>query len=179
MTIYTNLFTPSPKADREAVFKLLSTDYTDGRVPCEDFKDLYQDRNGLNVLLIRSGRMDPYSHVRALLPEGAVMDVLVSAGVRIEDPSVDRIIEYPTPGLMSLQGLGRLRKTMQQKYDLVIYLNAFQSGMSFDNIVKLARHCGAKIYEYQVGQYMREVKADGYRTTEIYSKKVASATITA
>lgn len=166
-----------PKEDREAVFKLLSTDYTDGRIDCEDFKNLYRDRNGLNVLLIRSGRMDPYSHVRSLLPEGSVMDVLASTGVRIEDRAVDGVIEYPTPGLMSVQGLGRLRNSLRRRYDLVLYLNAFQSGMSFDNIVKIARHCGTKVYEYQAGQQMREVKADGYRTTELYSKKAASATI--
>ena len=165
-----------PKEDREAVFKLLSTDYTDGRIEYRDFQDLYRDRSGLKVLLIRSGRMDPYEHVRSLLPERSVLDVLVSTGVRVEDSAVDKTIEYPAPGLMSLGGLGRLRKPLRGSYDLAIYLNTFQNGMSFDNIVKIARHSGTKVYEYQAGGHMREVKSAGYRTTEIYSRTKASAT---
>ena len=165
-----------PKEDREAVFKLLSTDYTDGRIEYSDFKDLYADRSGLNVLLIRSGRMDPYEHVKSLLPEGSTLDVLVSTGVRVDDSAVDKIIEYPTPGLMSLKGLGRLRKPLRATYDLVLYLNTFQNGMSFDNIVKIARHSGTKVYEYQSGGHMREVKSEGYKTTELYSKTKGSAT---
>ena len=87
------------------------------------------------------------------------------------------LFEYPTPGLMGVKGLGRLRKKLRQKYDLVLYLNSFQNGISFDNIVKIARHCGTRVYEYQTGQYLREVKPRGYRTTELYSKKAVSATI--
>ena len=166
-----------PREDREAVFRLLSTDFTEGSIECDDFKNLFRDRIGLNVLLIRSARMDPYSHVRSLLPTGSVLDVLVSSGVRIDDPAVDGLFEYPTPGLMGVKGLGRLRKKLRQKYDLVLYLNSFQNGISFDNIVKIARHCGTRVYEYQTGQYLREVKPRGYRTIELYSKKAVSATI--
>ena len=42
--------------------------------------------------------MDPYEHVRSLLPEGSVLDVLVSSGVRIEDSAVDHVIEFPNQG---------------------------------------------------------------------------------
>ena len=48
--------------------------------------------------------------------------------------------------------------------------------MSFDNIVKIARHSGTKVYEYQSGGHMREVKSEGYKTTELYSKTKGSAT---
>ena len=81
-----------PREDREAVFRLLSTDFTEGSIECDDFKNLFRDRIGLNVLLIRSARMDPYSHVRSLLPTGSVLDVLVSSGVRIDDPAVDGFV---------------------------------------------------------------------------------------
>ncbi len=78
---------------------------------------------------------------------------------------------------MSVRGLDRLRKPLGDAYDLAIYLNTFQNGMSFDNIVKIARHSGTKVYEYQAGRHMREVKSEGYQTREIYSKTAASATI--
>ncbi len=166
-----------PKEDREFVFRLLATDYTDGRIGCDEFAQRYAARRGLKVLFIRSGRMEPYDHVRGLLPDDTILEVLVSSGTRVNAASVDRVIEYPKPGLMQLAGLGRLRKQLRGAYDLVIYLNTFQNGMSFENVVKIARHAGGKVYEYQAGEHMREVKPAGYRVTELYSKSKGSATV--
>lgn len=165
-----------PREDREAVFRLLSTDYSEGRIECARFRELFEDRPGLNVLFIRSGRMDPYGHLRSLLPRGAVLDVLVSSGVRVQDPAVDRVIEYREKGLMRL---GRFRSdypSMEKAYDIVIYLNTFQNPMSFDNVVGIARFSGSRVYEYQAGTHMREVKPEGYRVTGLYSRTPGSAT---
>lgn len=166
-----------PKEDREAIFKILSTDYRDGRISCEEFQTLYNERDGLNVLFIRSGRMDPYEHVRSLLPKGAILDALVPNAMQITDPNLDRVFQYPGSGLMRLSKLGSLHKKLKKAYDLVIYLNTFQNGMSFDNVVRIARHCGTKVYEYQAGDFMKEVKPVGYKTTEIYSKTKESAVV--
>ena len=166
-----------PKEDREAIFKVLATDYRDGQMTCEEFKTLYRDRPGLNVLFIRSGRMDPYAHVRSLLPDGAALDVLASNGLHIDDPNVDHAFQYPDRGLMRVSRMGTLGKRLRKAYDLVFYLNTFQNGMSFENVIRIAKHCGTKVYEYQAGQHLREIKPEGYQTAEIYSKKKASATI--
>ena len=164
-----------PKADREEVFRLLATDYRDGSMGCDEFKVLYQDRPGLRVLFIRSGRMDPYEHVRSLLPEDSTLDVFAPAGVLVTDPNVDSVFHYPAPGLMRMSGLGRLKSQFKKSYDLAIYLNTFQNGMSFENIVRIARHSGRKVYEYQAGKQLREIKPEGYATTKLYSKKEGSA----
>jgi len=166
-----------PKADREEVFRILATDYRDGSISNEEFKTLYEDRPGLRVLFIRCGRMDPYEHIRELLPEGSTLDVLASTGVLVTDPNVDSVFHYPAHGLMRISGLGRLKTQLKKSYDLAIYLNTFQNGMSFDNIVRIARHSGAKVYEYQAGRQFREVKPEGYATTKLYSKKEGSATV--
>ncbi len=166
-----------PKRDREAIFKILATDYRDGRMSCEAFERLYRTRSGLNVLFIRSGRMDPYEHVRSLLPDGAILDALVPNALQITDPNLDRVFQYPVPGLMRVSRLGPLRKQLKKAYDLVIYLNTFQNGMSFDNVVRIGRHCGSKVFEYQAGEFIREVKPEGYKTTELYSKTPRSAVV--
>jgi len=164
-----------PKADREKIFQILATDYKEGEISCDDFKKLYSDRHGLKVLFIRCGRMDPYEHVRSLLPEGATLDALVPSGYQLENGNLNNIFQYPTPGLMKVRGLGRLTGKLRKAYDVAIYLNTFQSGMSFDNIVSIARHAGKKVYEYQAGRQLREIKPAGYTTTKIYSKKEGSA----
>lgn len=164
-----------PKEDREKIFKILSTDYRDGRMSCEEFQELFKERPGLNVLFIRSGRMDPYAHVRSLFPDDAILDVLAPKGVHVKDNGVDRVFHYPKAGLMNVSGLGGLRKKLKKVYDVVLYLNTFQNGMSFDNVVRIARHCGSRVYEYQAGKHMREVKPQGFKTTEIYSRKATSA----
>jgi hypothetical protein len=92
---------------------------------------------------------------------------------------VDAVYQYPTPGLMRVRGLGRLSRTLKKAYDVVFYLNTFQSGMSFDNIVNIARHCGKRVYEYQAGKQLREIKPAGYLTTKIYSKSEGSANVRA
>ncbi len=168
-----------PKADREAIFKILSTDYRDGRISCDEFKALYDDREGLNVLFIRSGRMDPYEHVRSLLPEGSVLDALVSNGMQVQHPCLDRVFQYPSSGLMRVTRLGPLRKHLKKAYDLVIYLNTFQNGMSFDNVVRIARYCGARVYEYQAGEHMREGKPVGFKSAKLYSRREGSAKVMA
>jgi pyruvate-formate lyase-activating enzyme len=168
-----------PKADREEVFRILATDYRDGSISNEEFKTLYEDRAGLRVLFIRCGRMDPYEHLRELLPESATLDVLASTGVLVTDPAVDSVFHYPTFGLMRVSGLGRLKSQLKKSYDLAIYLNTFQNGMSFDNVVRIARHSGAKVYEYQAGKQFREIKPEGYVNTKLYSKKEGSATVQA
>ena len=166
-----------PKEDREEVFRILATDYRDGSISNSEFKALYKDRRELRVLFIRSGRMDPWQHVRELLPEGSTLDVLASSGVFVADSSVDSVFHYPAPGLMQLNGLGRLRNPLKKSYDLAIYLNTFQNGMSFDNIVRIARHCAGKVYEYQAGRQLREIKPAGYGNTKLYSKKEGSAAV--
>jgi len=123
--------------------------------------------------------MDPYEHLRELLPEAATLDVLASTGVLVTDPAVDSVFHYPTFGLMRVSGLGRLKSQLKKSYDLAIYLNTFQNGMSFDNVVRIARHCGAKVYEYQAGKQFREIKPEGYVATKLYSKKEGSATVQA
>ena len=55
----------------------------------------------------------------------------------------------------------------------------FQNGMSFDNVVRITRHNGAKVYEYQAGKHFREIKPEGDATTRLYSKKEGSATVQA
>ncbi len=164
------------REDREAVFRLLSTDYKEGRIECDRFRELFEDRPGLNALFIRSGRMDPYDHLRSLLPPGAVLDVLVSSGVRVQDPALDRVIEYPEKGLMRPDRFRSEFPSMEKAYDVVIYLNTFQNPMSFDNVVAIARFTGARVYEYQAGTHMREVKPEGYRVTDLYSRSAGSAT---
>lgn len=160
-----------PKADRERVFLMLAVDGNNGLVSCQDFKTLYADMPGCRALVIRSGRMDPYSHIRSLLPENSVQDVLVSRGVRVDNPDVNRTFEYSRPGLMRFNGFSReLKQQLVRAYDIVIYVNTLQTGLSFDNIVTIARNCGKRIYEYQAGQQLREVKADGYSTAKIYSR---------
>jgi hypothetical protein len=99
--------------------------------------------------------------------------------VLVTDPNVDSVFHYPTHGLMRISGLGRLKTQLKKSYDLAIYLNTFQNGMSFDNIVRIARHSGAKVYEYQAGRQFREIKPEGYATTKLYSKKEGSATVQA
>jgi hypothetical protein len=123
--------------------------------------------------------MDPYEHIRELLPEGSTLDVLASFGVLVTDPNVDSVFNYPAPGLMRITGLGRLKNQLRKSYDLAVYLNTFQNGMSFDNVVRIARHSGAKVYEYQAGKQFREIKPEGYATTKLYSKKEGSATLQA
>lgn len=168
-----------PRADREKVFRLLATDYRDGELSSEEFIELWAERSGLKVLLIRSGRMDPYAEVRALLPRDARLDVLVSAGVQIADAHVDQVFQYPTPGLMKRHGLGYLGTKLKDAYDVVLYINTFQNGMSFDNIVSIARYCGKRVYEYQAGDTLREVKPAGYEVTRLYSKTEGSAAVRA
>lgn len=160
-----------PKADRERVMLMLAMDCNDGLVSCDDFKTLYADRPGLRVLVIRSGRMDPYSHIRSLLPKNSVLDVLVSYGVRVENPDVDRTFEYPRPGLMKFSGFSReLKQRPGKAYDIAIYVNTLQTGLSFDNIVTIARGCAKRVYEYQAGQQLREIKPDLKSTAKIYSR---------
>lgn len=168
-----------PKADREKIFKILATDYKDGEISNEEFKKVWTVRPGVKALFIRSGRMDPYEHVRSLLPEDATLDALVASNYQVSDPNVNAVHQYPSPGLMRVRGLGRLAKTLKKAYDVVFYLNTFQSGMSFDNIVTVARHCGKRVYEYQAGKQLREIKPDGYSTTKIYSKTEGSANVRA
>ncbi len=167
-----------PKADREKIFKLLATDYRDGEISNEEFSVLW-NKPDLNILFIRSGRMDPYNHVRSLFPADAKLDALVPAAFQVSNPGVREVFQYPSPGLMRVRGLGRLAKQLKKAYDVVLYLNTFQSGMSFDNIVAIARHCGKRVYEYQAGKQLREIKSDGYSTTKIYSKSEGSATVRA
>jgi hypothetical protein len=107
------------------------------------------------------------------------MNVLASTGVLVTDPNVDSVFHYPAHGLMRISGLGRLKAQLKKSYDLAIYLNTFQSGMSLDNIVRIARHSGAKVYEYQAGKPFREIKPGGSATTKLYSKKDSSATVQA
>ena len=95
------------------------------------------------------------------------------------DPNVDTVFHYPAHGLMRISGLCRLKSQLKKSYDLAIYLNAFQNVMSFDNIVRIARHSGAKMYEYQAGKQFREFKPEGYATTKLNSKKEGSATVQA
>src|SRR5262249_181357 len=118
-----------PKADREEVFRILATDYRDGSISNEEFKTLYKATPPLRSLFIRSGRMDPYEHLRELLPEGSTLDVLASFGIVVTDPNVDSVFHYPNPGLMRITGLGRLKNQLRKSYDLAIYLNTFQNGM--------------------------------------------------
>jgi hypothetical protein len=66
---------------------------------------------------------------------------------------------------------------LKRSYDLAIYLNTFQNGMSFDNVVRIARHSAAKVYEYQAGRQLREIKPEGYETTKLYSKTEGSASL--
>ncbi len=168
-----------PKADREKIFKILATDYKDGEITNEEFKKAWEKRENLKALFIRSGRMDPYAHVRSLLPADATLDALVPAGFNVDDSNLGAVYSYPSPGLMRVRGLGRLAKTLKKAYDVVFYLNTFQSGMSFDNVVAVARHCGKRVFEYQAGTQLREIKPDGYSTTKIYSKTQGSATVRA
>jgi anaerobic magnesium-protoporphyrin IX monomethyl ester cyclase len=168
-----------PKADREKIFKILATDYKDGELSTEEFQKIWAVRPDVKALFIRSGRMDPYDDVRALLPNDASLDALVPCGYQVIDANLNRVHQYPSPGLMHVRGLGRLNKTLKKAYDVVFYLNTFQSGMSFDNIVAIARHCGKRVYEYQAGKQLREIKPDGYSTTKIYSRSEGSANVRA
>ncbi len=166
-----------PRADREKVFQLLALDHNEGRISCEDFRNLHRDREALKVLFIRSGRMDPYDHVKSLLPPDARLDVLVSCGMQAMGSAITQTFQYPTPGLMNVRGLGRLKKPLEKAYDLVLYLNTFQNGMSFDNIVGIARHCGGRVYEYQAGEALREVKPAGFEVTRLYSRSAGAAAV--
>jgi radical SAM superfamily enzyme YgiQ (UPF0313 family) len=168
-----------PKADREKLFRILASDYKDGEISNEEFKTIFQDRPALKALLIRSGRMDPYERVRSLLPEDATLDALVQCGYPVTNPVLNTVFQYPSPGLMHVRGLGRLANLLKKKYDVVFYLNTFQSGMSFENILKIARHCGKRVYEYQQGEQLREIKPAGYGATNVYSKSNGSASIRA
>jgi hypothetical protein len=168
-----------PKADREKVFKILATDYSEGEIGNEQFKAAFAGRRGLKALFIRSGRMDPYEHVRSLLPEDATLDALTSFGIHVTDSHLHTVYQYPSPGLMQVRGLGRLSAKLKKAYDIVLYLNTFQSGMSFANIVAIARHCGKRVYEYQAGAHLREIKPDGYATTKLYSRTQGSANVRA
>lgn len=166
-----------PKADREKIFRILATDYKEGEITNDDFKKIWAGRQGVKALFIRSGRMDPWEHVRSLLPADAKLDALVAYGYRMSDPNLNEVYQYPSPGLMHVRGLRQLEKKLKQAYDVVFYLNTFQSGMSFDNVITVARHCGKRVYEYQADQQLREIKADGYSTTKIYSKTEGSANV--
>jgi anaerobic magnesium-protoporphyrin IX monomethyl ester cyclase len=168
-----------PKSDREKIFKILASDYKDGEIGNDEFKRIWQGRPALRALLIRSGRMDPYEQVRSLLPGNATLDALVQHGYPVTSALLNTVYQYPTPGLMHLRGMGRLAGRLKKQYDVVFYLNTFQSGMSFENIVRIARHCGKRVYEYQDGKQLREIKSDGYSTTELYSKTNGSASVRA
>jgi hypothetical protein len=115
--------------------------------------------------------------VRSLFPDDAILDVLAPHGVHVRSEQVMTVFNYPKPGLMSTHGLGTLRKRLRKAYDVVIYLNTFQNGMSFDNVIRLARHVGTRVYEYQAGRHMREIKPEGFETTKIYSRRESSAVV--
>lgn len=108
-----------------------------------------------------------------------MLDALVSNGMQVQHPCLDRVFQYPSSGLMRVTRLGPLRKHLKKAYDLVIYLNTFQNGMSFDNVVRIARYCGARVYEYQAGEHMREVKPVGFKSTKLYSRREGSAKVMA
>ncbi|HLQ76119.1 MAG TPA: radical SAM protein, partial [Terriglobia bacterium] len=163
-----------PKADREKIFKILATDYREGEITNEEFQKIWNSRRSLRALVIRSARLDPYDPIRSLLPEDATLDALVQCGFPATDPALSEVFQYPTPGLMHMRGLGRLASRLKKKYDVVFYLNTFQSGMSFDNVVRIARHCGKRVYEYQSGAQLREIKPAGYENTKLYSKDDAA-----
>ncbi|MBI4472373.1 MAG: radical SAM protein [Acidobacteria bacterium] len=165
-----------PKADREKIFRILATDYKEGELSNDEFTRIFAGRKNLKALFIRSGRMDPYEHVRSLLPACAKLDALVPYGYQVSDPNLNAVLNYPSPGLMHVKGLRRLVKTLQKAYDAVLYLNTFQSGMSFDNVVAIARHCGTRIFEYQAGEQLREIMPE---VTKIYSKSEGSASVRA
>jgi hypothetical protein len=168
-----------PKADREKVFRILATDYREGEIEEDAFKAVWARRSGIKALFIRSGRMDPYEHVKSLLPEDATLDALVQCGYQMNDSNLKQVFSYPSQGLMHVRGLGRLGKSLKKRYDVVFYLNTFQSGMSFANIAALARYCGARVYEYQGGTQLREVKPEGYSITKLYAKSEGSASVRA
>jgi anaerobic magnesium-protoporphyrin IX monomethyl ester cyclase len=159
-----------PKADREFVLLMLATDYNDGAINFQDFKTLYAKGDPLKVLVIRSGRMDPYDHIASLLPGDSIIDVLVSKGIRIHDPNVRHVYEFPIPGLMRFGGFSSsMKKRILNNYDLAIYLNTLQTGLSFENIVTIARNCAAKVYEYQAGKQFRLIKSSTGNKTKVLS----------
>jgi anaerobic magnesium-protoporphyrin IX monomethyl ester cyclase len=147
-----------PKKDRELLMRMLATDYSQGTLGFEDFKTLYGNGDPLKVLVIRSGRMDPYDHIRSLLPENSVIDVLVSKGIQMHNPHVRKVYEFPNPGLMRFSSLATsTKKKIFKSYDLVIYINTLQTGLSFENIVGIANNCADKVYEYQAGKQFRRI----------------------
>ena len=62
----------------------------------EEFKKVWATRPQIKALFIRSGRMDPYEHVRSLLPEDATLDALVPCGFQVSDPNLTDVHQYPT-----------------------------------------------------------------------------------
>lgn len=159
-----------PRTDRERVLLMLAADYNNGTISFADFKALHANDSPCRVLIIRSGRMDPYDHIRSLLPENSALDVLVSKGIRVFNPNIRCAYEFPIPGLMRFSSLGSsLKQKLVRSYDMVIYINSLQTGLSFENIVTLARNCGEKVYEYQAGKQFRLVKNSSGTKAQIYS----------
>ena len=147
-----------PKEERKYILDLLATDCSDDEIDDFEFKKIFADRVDLRVLLIRSGRMDPYAEVRALLPTGSQLDLLAPYGLNIEHSALDKKIEYPYPGMMQYNRLPAEKKKQLKGYDIVIYLNTVQSNMNFDNIVTIGQNCGKRIFEYRPGGKLKEAK---------------------
>ena len=104
------------------------------------------------------------------LPENSVLDVLVSKGIRVFNPNIRCTYEFPSPGLMRFNSLSSsLKQKLAKSYDMAIYINCLQTGLSFENIVTLARNCGEKVYEYQAGKQFRLVKSGSGTKSQIYS----------
>ena len=123
---------------------------------------VFSGRKGLKVLLIRSGRMEPYAEVKALLPSDSTLDVLVSRGVHVDHPDICNVFEYPHNGLMLFHRIpAAMKKKLKTAYDLVIYINTIQSNMNFDNILTIGRNCGKRVFEYRPEQKLKEMKQKG------------------
>lgn len=146
------------KHERQELMDLLSIDSSDNEIDAVDLQVIFSGRDDLHILIIRSARMKPYNEIKELFPQ-ATIDILVAKGSESYHESIREVFVYPKQGLMQYSKIPlNIKNAIQGHYDFVIYLNAMQSNMNFDNVVRIAKKCGSRVFEMRPGLKFKEVR---------------------